>query len=64
MKKVLLIIGIVLSGVSLYQVSQYILNYNMLSEYGKGYVWGSIILFLIGVILILLGIRKKKKFDN
>ncbi len=60
MKKVSLILGIILSLVGLFQVFRYIFEYNTLMQYGKGYVWGSIILFAIGLVLIYFGLRKKK----
>ena len=44
----------------LVQVTRYVMDYEILSEYGKGYVWGSIALLLIGMFLIIVGVRKKK----
>jgi hypothetical protein len=60
MKKIILILGIIISLIGIYQSGRYFLDYSTLSQYGKGYVWGSIILFLIGVVLIYLGLKKKK----
>ena len=60
MKKIALIIGIVLSLIGFIQCFRYFFDYNMLTPYGKGYVWGSILLFLLGILLIYIGLRKKK----
>ncbi|NLB67472.1 MAG: hypothetical protein GX798_03310 [Bacteroidales bacterium] len=60
MKKVSLILGIILALIGFFQVIRYIFEYNTLMQYGKGYVWGSIILFAIGLLLIYFGLRKKK----
>ena len=60
-KYILLIAGILLALFSLATVSRYIGDYAVLTEYGRGYVWGKIILLAIGIILIVLGIRKKRK---
>ncbi len=60
MKKIALIIGIVLSLIGFIQGVRYFFDYNTLTQYGKGYVWGSILLFLIGILLIYIGLRKKK----
>ena len=60
MKKVFLILGIILALIGFFQVIRYIFEYNTLMQYGKGYVWGSIILFAIGLVLIYFGLRKKK----
>ena len=60
MKKLALIIGIISSLIGFFQVVRYLFDYNVLTQYGKGYVWGSILLLLIGILLIYLGLRKRK----
>ena len=59
MKKSALIIGIVLLLIGFIQGVRYLLDYNTLTQYGKGYVWGSILLFVMGILLIYIGVRKK-----
>lgn len=61
MKKALVIIGVIFCLMGLFQGYKYILDYNLLTEYGKGYVWGASILFVIGVFLIVLGVKKTSK---
>lgn len=61
MKKLLIIIGILFSLVGIFQTTQYIFDYNILSEYGKGYIWGSSILLALGLFTLTLGIRLKKQ---
>ena len=58
MKKVALIIGIILSLIGALQGFRYFFDYNILTQYGKGYVWGSVFLLAIGIILICLGIKR------
>jgi len=60
MKKVALIIGIVLSLIGFFQGFRYFFDYKTLTHYGKGYVWGSIFLLIIGLVLIYFGFKKKK----
>ncbi|MGI5850223.1 MAG: hypothetical protein ACOX8Q_09220 [Christensenellales bacterium] len=60
MKKVSLILGIILALVGFFQGIKYVFEYGTLMQYDKGYVWGSIILFVIGLVLIYFGLRKKK----
>ncbi|MCO5251079.1 MAG: hypothetical protein M9949_06615 [Candidatus Kapabacteria bacterium] len=60
MKKVILAIGIILFLIGLFQGGRYFFDYNVLSHYGKGYVWGSVIILLLGVALIIIGLKKKK----
>ncbi|MGB4415541.1 MAG: hypothetical protein WBI53_11770 [Paludibacter sp.] len=60
MKKVALIIGIVLSLIGFSQGFRYFFDYNTLTQYGKGYVWGSIFLLATGLLLIYFGLKKKK----
>lgn len=60
MKKAALIIGIILSLIGALQGFRYFFDYNVLTQYGKGYVWGSVFLIVIGIILIYLGIKRNK----
>ena len=58
-KNILLAIGILLVLFSLVSVSQYIGDYSTLTEYGKGFVCGKLLLLLIGIGLIIFSIKKK-----
>jgi hypothetical protein len=60
MKKVLLFVGVILVLLGVFQGGRYIFDYELLSSYGKGYVMGSGLLFLLGVLLIYFGLKKKK----
>jgi hypothetical protein len=60
MKKKIALIGAAISLLGLYQVNKYLLNYKNLTQYGKGYVLGSFLLLIIGIFLMIYGIRKKK----
>jgi len=60
MKIISLIIGIVLSLIGFFQGFRYFLDYKTLTQYGKGYVWGSIFLLATGLVLIYFGLKKKK----
>lgn len=60
MKKVLLFVGVILVLLGVFQGGRYIFDYELLSSYGKGYVIGSGLLFLLGVLLIYFGLKKKK----
>ena len=61
MKVLFLIIGIVFLFLGIMQSYQYIFDYSLLNEYGKGYIWGNIILVLLGIIFIGIYIKKRKK---
>ncbi len=60
MKKVALVIGIILSLIGFFQGFRYFFAYNTLTQYGKGYVLGSIFLLTTGLVLIYFGLKKKK----
>lgn len=60
MKKVLLFVGVILVLLGVFQGGRYIFDYELLSSYGKGYVIGSGLLFILGVLLIYFGFKKKK----
>ena len=59
MKKIGLITGIILTLMGLFQGARYLFYYNDLTAYGKGFVWGSVLLILVGVLLIFFGLKKK-----
>jgi hypothetical protein len=64
MKKwIFLIIGGVFSITGLAQFCKLIVYIDELTEMGKGYIVGSLILFIIGVIFIIIGIRSKRKTE-
>ena len=52
MKKWIISIGVVITLLGLFQGKKYLLDYNSLTDYGKGYVWGSIFLLVLGLFLI------------
>lgn len=60
MKKTGFIIGVLFLVLGLYQGGRYAVDYSFLSSYGKGYVWGSLLLIIVGSILVYLSIRKKE----
>ncbi len=60
MKRWIIIIGILITLLGLYQGSKYLTDYNDLTNYGKGYVWGSIFIIILGSSIIIYGVRKKK----
>jgi hypothetical protein len=59
MKKLFLILGIILCLIGGLQTGRYLVDYDVLSEYGKGYVWGSIIMLVLGLIFLYFGLKKK-----
>ena len=60
MKKVIIVIGLILTVFSLYNIMPFIADYSRLSEYGKGYFLGNILILFIGIALSYFGLRKKK----
>jgi len=64
MKKFSLITGLFLSVVGFFQCYKYLFVYETLTQYGKGYVWGSILLLIMGFLLIYLGAKKRKTAHN
>ncbi len=60
MKKLFLGLGILLILFSVFSFGQYIMDYNVLSDYGKGYIWGKGIILAAGLTLLYFGLKKKK----
>lgn len=50
--------GVLLVVTSLYSLSNYIFDFSLLSEYGKGYFTGKVILLVSGILLILFSMKK------
>lgn len=60
MKRIALVAGIILTLVSLISILQYAPDYAQLSTYGKGFIWGKLLLLALGIGLIVFGGRKQK----
>jgi len=60
MKGIILVLGAIFCLAALSRMSLYIMDYIQLSEYGKGFIWGNILLFLFGLGLIIWSRRGKK----
>lgn len=63
MKKVLLYVGIIICLLGLVPLVEYLFDYNKLSDYGKGFIWGKGLMILIGICLVVIG-RKGKQSGN
>ncbi|RCX05481.1 hypothetical protein [Schleiferia thermophila] len=61
MKKILFITGIASSVFGFFQGYPYVFDYGILSNYGKGYVWGSALLFFTGLAMIYFALKIKKQ---
>jgi len=61
MRKLLLILGIALLIFGLYPFVKYIADFDILSSYGKGFVMGKILIFLLGGFLMFFSFRMKSK---
>jgi hypothetical protein len=60
MKIVLYVIGILIFIFAAIKISQNSFSDSRLSEYGKGYVLGNVVLILVGLLLIFFAWKKKK----
>ncbi len=41
-------------------LARYILDYSQLTSYGKGFIWGKILIIVVGLFLILVSFKLKK----
>jgi len=64
MKKWIIVIGVIITLLGLFQSVKFLLDYDTLTQYGKGYVWGSGLLLIIGTLLIIAGLKRKKPAYN
>jgi len=60
MKYFLIIIGSLFCLASLSRISLYIIDYNQLTNYGKGYIWGNILLLILGALMLFYAYKQKK----
>ena len=58
---VLFTVGILFVLLALLQGWRYVSDYEVLSSYGKGYIWGNVLLLVVGILLILAGIRRHRR---
>ena len=61
MRTFLWIISIILVLIGGYQLTKYVKDYSILSQYGKGYIWGSGLLIILGLLIVTFLILKKRK---
>lgn len=61
MKVALYIIGIFISLFASVKILQIIFSVKALTEYGKGYVLGDVVLLIIGLTIVFFARKKKKR---
>jgi hypothetical protein len=64
MKRILIIVGGILVFLAIVPIVQYVFEYDQLSNYGRGYIWGNVLLLLLGSLLLYKGVKRKKKTDS
>lgn len=58
MKRIIFVIGILVTAASVISIFPHIAEYENLTEYGSGYIVGKILLAVLGISLIVIGKRK------
>jgi multisubunit Na+/H+ antiporter MnhG subunit len=61
LKKLLLILGVIACLLALFPLLKFIFDYGLLTEYGKGFIWGKVLLLLFGIFLIGASRYTRKK---
>lgn len=61
MKIILRIIGVIVALVGATQSSLYVRDYNIITSYGQGFVWGSVILTVLGIVMIVVSFRVRSR---
>jgi len=59
-KYLLLFLGTILSAIALSKLSLYVSDYEQLTSYGKGYIWGNLFILLVGLVLLFFGFKIKR----
>lgn len=57
-KEVLFYVSLVICVLSSFKLLSYIADYQKLSDYGKGYIWGNLILLFLGIFGIYFSKKK------
>ncbi|MEM1121063.1 MAG: hypothetical protein AAGJ18_11495 [Bacteroidota bacterium] len=60
-KYIFLIVGVIFTAIACSKLSVYISDYNQLTNYGKGYIWGNLLVLAVGLVLLFIGFRTKAK---
>ncbi|MFM8178667.1 MAG: hypothetical protein ACKOAG_05730 [Candidatus Kapaibacterium sp.] len=60
MRKLIGAIGTLAMIAGAYQSSLYVRDYNVITQYGKGYVWGSVVLFLSGLGMVTFALKRPR----
>lgn len=55
-----LIIGVLLILMGIARLTRYLTDYSVLSPYGKGYVWGNLLMVFIGFIFCYFFYRARR----
>lgn len=61
MKITIVIVGFLVLLVGCFNLGKYLSDYNALAPYGKGFVWGNVILIVAGLLSVLIGLKKKSR---
>ncbi|WP_339609910.1 hypothetical protein [uncultured Roseivirga sp.] len=59
MKRLYLILGILFSLIGLINLIRFAFDYSILSDYGKGFIWGNSILLVFGIGFMVLFFSKR-----
>jgi hypothetical protein len=60
MKYFLLSLGFLLIFISALNLFKYLSDYFIITDYGKGFIWGNILLLIIGILIFIWGLKKRK----
>lgn len=60
MNKIILVVGLMLILMGILPLLAFLLDYDQLTAYGKGYYVGKTILLVIGVLLVFFVQRRKR----
>lgn len=64
MRKIIVVLGSIITLIGIYQTSKYLFDYNQLTQYGKGYILGSVFLTIIGIVFLIVALKIKKRTNK